>query len=93
MIDTTTTAPHDREPVGLWLLEIHVSVAPEAARSAKLGRAILGRRDLPPIGTWGRENWAACRIPTRRFVWGFESATGRYVVLVREPRTPDVPIF
>jgi hypothetical protein len=90
MIDTME--PHDRESAGVWLLEIHVSVAPEA-RSAKLGRAILGRRDLPPIGTWGRENWAACRIPTRRFVWGFESATGRYVVLVREPRTPDVPIY
>ena len=92
MIDTTTVPPQDREPVGLWLMEIHVSVAPDA-RNGKLGRAILGRRSLPPIGTWGRENWAACRIPTRRFVWGFESAAHRYMVLVREPRILDGPSY
>ena len=93
MSDTrTTSAVTERDTSGLWLMEIHVRVAPET-RGTKLGPAILGRRDLPPIGTWGRENWAACRIPTRRFVWGFESASNRYVVLVREPRTVEIPVF
>jgi hypothetical protein len=90
MTDTTITEPREHG-TGLWLMEIHVG-APRRGKSRRLGRAILGRRDLPPIGTWGREFWAACRIPARRFVWGFDNGSGRYIVLVREPRCRDVPV-